>query len=408
MLAQGVGIELTQLENAKFNYIVSDGKWTTYELYIGVETSCESTLVLSMGSDFGGCYGKGFFGNIELTEIDEKVFSAQEANATTLVVDSVAEEDSDEDPKEESDNEVSWANVITVLVTSLTFVAIVLAVMVFVFKRNVKFKKRVKTGRANYDRDTTVMKNKYRRLASDRRDNEVRELAKECEELVALRTEYENNYKETLNNLRSAKLANRDGSRKHEIMAMERELKHISKEVARYGVKVNDYESEIEFMQTEGYLIDLEKRMMREDTSERRQLRKEELMSDEEREISIKKREQKIAKDKQKAENKAKKLAEKEALLQEEKEDIERAKQEAIQKDAQFVQDQELKRIKAEEAKIAKEKAKAEKELAQIKQEEQELKQESEELAKSEQEESNDNMDANDDSNSDNASETKV
>lgn len=379
VLAQGVGVELTELEDAKFNYIVSDGKWTTYEIYINPNETCISNLVLSLGSDFTGCYGKGFFGDIQLTEIDENVFNAQVANDTTLVVSKVAEEN--EETTEESDEgnktNFSWAYIPTIL----TFLAIVVAVIAVFVRRNIKFKKRVKNGKVNYDRDTTVMKNKYHRLASDRRDKEVRELTKECEELIALRTEYEEKYKEALSKLRSAKLANRDGSKRHEIMAIEREVKHISKEVARYGVQVNNYESEIEFMQTEGYLMDLEKRMMREDTNARNQLKEEALMTEEERKALLEKREQKLAKDKEKAENKARKLAEKQQMLKEEREDIERQKQEAIEKDALFMQEKELKRIKAEEDKLAKEKAKSEKELSNIKEEEKEVKQESEKLA---------------------------
>ena len=72
-----------------------------------------------------------------------------------------------------------------------------------------------------------------------------------------LRTEYEDKYKEALSRLRSTRLANRNGSKQHEINAIEREVKHISKEVARFGVQINNYDNEIEFMQTEAYLIDI-------------------------------------------------------------------------------------------------------------------------------------------------------
>ena len=90
----------------------------------------------------------------------------------------------------------------------------------------------------------------------------------------------EEKYKDALARLRSARLANRDGSKRHEIMAIEHEVKHISKEVARFGVQVNNYQNEIEFMQTEAYLIDIEKQMMREDTSYRNQVRKDSLMDE--------------------------------------------------------------------------------------------------------------------------------
>ena len=36
------------------------------------------------------------------------------------------------------------------------------------------------------DRDVTVLQNKYRRLATDQRDKDIRELTKECNELIEL------------------------------------------------------------------------------------------------------------------------------------------------------------------------------------------------------------------------------
>lgn len=373
-LAQGANLELTGLENAKFTYLVSQGEWTNYEFYIGVNSTATSNLVFSLGNEKMGCYGSAFLGNINLTEITEDEFKASGNSDTSLKVDTVVVEDEDdtETTTSDSSNNFSWAYIPTIA----TFAAIVIAVIGVFVRRNIKFKKRVGNKRANYDRDITVVQNKYRRLASDRRDKEIRELNKECNELIALRAEYEDKYKEALNRLRSAKLANRDGSKRNEIMAIEREVKHISKEVARYGVQVNNYENEIEFMHTEGYLIDLEKRMMREDEIARHQLRKEADMPEEKRLEAIAKREQKQAKVEQKAKAKAEKLASKQAKLAEEREAVQKQLEQAKAMDEQYIQQQELIRIKVEEAKLAKEQAKADKELKKL--EKQKLEQERE------------------------------
>ena len=366
-LAEGVNISLSGLENAKFAYLKSEGKWTIYEYYIGVDSSTASNLTFALGSEFGGCYGRAFLGNVNLTEVDKNIFEQSTADEFTLKVNTIkkTEDNTNTETEQNSSNGFDWAYIPTIL----TFLAIVVAVVGIFIRRNIKFKKRVGNKKVNYDRDITVMQNKYRRLASDRRDKDVRELTKECNELIALRAEYEEKYKDALSRLRSAKLINRDGSKRHEVVAIEHEVKHISKEVARYGVQVNNYENEIEFMQTEAYLISLEKRMMRQDEIARNQVRKEATLPEEKRLEAIKKREAKQARAQEKAELKAEKLTNKQAKLEATRKAIQEQLETAKQKDEQLVKEQELLKIKVEEAKLAKEKAKAEKVLKKLEQE---------------------------------------
>ena len=365
-LAEGANIELTNLENAKFTYINTQGNWSNYEIYIGLNSSATSNLVFSLGSEFTGCYGQIYLGNIQVEEVEKDVFTSAVAGNNVLKVDTVAKEDDDttEDTTEKSGNNFDWAYIPTIL----TFVAIVVAVVGIFVRRNVKFKKHIGNKKAEYDRDITVMQNKYRRLASDARDKEVREMTKECEELIALRNTYEEKYKDALSRLRSARLANRDGSKRHEIMAIEHEVKNISKDVSRFGVQVNNYENEIEFMKSEAYLIDLEKRMMREDNLARNIMRKEQTLSEEERVKAQAKREAKQQHAEQKAKAKAEKLANKQAKLQQQREQVELDLQRAKELDEKYLKEQELKQIRLEEQKVAKEKAKAERELQKLEQ----------------------------------------
>jgi len=378
-LAEGVNIELLGLENARFNYVTSNGVWTTYEYYIGVNETIESNILFSLGSEFTGCYGRAFLGNIALEEIEQDIFKDVKSSDTRLKIDTVKKEEEESNEEKGGKTDFNWAYIPTIL----TFLAIIIAVVGVFARRNIKFKKRVGKKRENYDRDITVMQSKYRRLASDLRDKEVRELTKECDELINLRTQYEEKYKDALNRLRSARLANRDGSKRHEISAIEREVKHISKQVARFGVQINNYENEIEFMQTEAYLIDVEKSMMREDNNARSQLRKEAEMTDEQREKAVAKREQKIERENEKAELKAEKLARKQLKLQQEREEVERQLAEAKELDEKYAKEQELKRIKIEEERLAREQEESEKELKNQqteKLEEQEVEQQSQEI----------------------------
>lgn len=372
-LTQGANIKLTGLENATFSYEQSNGKWTKYEFYIGLNSTVASNLEYSLGSEFTGCSGIVLLTDVKMDKIEKTDFDNASASATCLKIDTV-ESSNEEDDEESSSNKnnFSWAYIPTIA----TFLAVVVAVVGIFVKKNVKFKKRVKNGRVAYDRDETVLKNKFRRIAIDKRDAELREMSKECEELTSLRAEYEEKYKQALNRLRSTKLANRDGSKKHEVFAIEREVKHISKEVARLGVQVNNYENEIEFMKTEAYLVDLEKRLSREDNFVRNRDKKESLLSEEERSLRIAKREEKLIKAKQKAEEKAQKLADKKAKIEQEKIDIQNAIAQAIEKDEQALKEQELKRLKEEELKLAKEQAKARKEIEELENAQEEIKQE--------------------------------
>lgn len=363
VLAQGVNVELSNLENAKFKYVTSDGKWTHYEIYVGVDSTVASSLTFALGSEFTGCYGRAFLGNIELTSIEQSDFDTAELKDTLLKVDTIKSDEEDTSNETvKSSNGFSWVYIPTIA----TFVAIVVAVVGVFMRRNIKFKKRVKVGRAEYDRDITVMQNKYRRVAQDQRAKEIRELTKERDELVELRVEYEDKYKDALNRLRSARLANRDGSKRHEIMAIEHEVKHISKEVARFGVQINNYENEIEFMQTEAYLIDLEKRLMREDSFARNQVRKESNMTEEDRAKVVAKREEKAKRAEAKAKSKAEKLAQKQAKLKQQREQVQKDLEQAKALDEKYLKEQELKQIQQAEIKLAKEKAKAQREIEKL------------------------------------------
>ncbi|MBO5910496.1 MAG: hypothetical protein J6Q15_03195, partial [Clostridia bacterium] len=158
-LAQGVNIQLTGLENATFKYITSDGAWTNYEFYVGVNATTSSSLIFSLGSEFTGCYGRAFIGNIELSEVDKDVFNLAVVNENVLKIDTVEQTEEETETSETSGTNFNWAYIPTIA----TFLAIIVAVVGIFVRRNIKFKKRVGNKKAVYDRDITVMQNKYRR-----------------------------------------------------------------------------------------------------------------------------------------------------------------------------------------------------------------------------------------------------
>ncbi len=357
VLAEGVNISLTGLENATFKYLNTNGKWQNYEFYIGLNEATTSNLTFSLGSEHTGCYGKAFLGNITLTEVGKTTFDSVSTAGNILKVDTIIKtnDDTTNNDKDGPGTNFSWAYIPTIL----TFVAIVVAVIAIFLRRNVKIKKHVKGGKPEYDRES-VMINKFRRIAMDEREKEIRALTKECAELTEARNQYETEYKQSLSKLRATKLANRDGSKRHEIMVVEKEIKNLSKLIARYGVEVNNCESQIEFMKTEAYLVALSKQMYREDVANRSVVRKTQDLTQEEREQLFARRRKKQEAKKLKAELKAEKIASKQEKLQEEYNNIQQQKQQAVEKDEQYAKDKQLKYIQQEQAKLEKQKAKAE------------------------------------------------
>lgn len=370
VLAQGANVSLTGITNSTFKYLNTTGEWKTYEFYIGLNDTTKSNLVFSLGSAHTGCYGKAFLGNITLNEIGKSLFEqAKGENVLKLDTVEVAPETDPETDNNKGSN-FDWQYVPAIL----TFIAIIIAVVGVFLRRRIKLNKHVKSGKPNYDRED-VMINKFRRIAIDQREKEIRTLTKECEELTEIRNNYEGEYKQTLSKLRAIKLANRDGSKRHEVMVVEKEIKHLSKLIARYGVEVNNCESQIEFMKTEAYLVALSKQMYREDIASRNTIRKTQDLSVEAREAILARKHKRQENKRLKQELKAEKIADKQERLQEQYIKIQQQKQQAIEQDEQYAKEKQLKFIQQEQAKLDKQKSRAEakaKKIAEIERKEQE------------------------------------
>lgn len=261
----GASISLSGLTDCTFNGVISDKKWTTYTFYISTDSSVTSNFVFGIGNSEGLCTGMAMFGNVVFENIKEDAYKLATANlgeTEKAVVEKDEEDDKKEEETKKSKKEINWV----LLTSTLTAVAVIIAVVGIAFKKVFKpGKKRVKKTKVDYDRNSSVMRQKYRKLAYLKRDRDVRKLEKKVEHLLTDREQKEHKYKDLLKKVREVKLANRDGKLNGDLVQLNKELNHSSREVAKSGVTLNKLKSEIAYMKTEGYLLNLEKKLRRQD-----------------------------------------------------------------------------------------------------------------------------------------------
>lgn len=261
----GASISLSGLTDCTFNGVISDKKWTTYTFYISTDSSVNANFVFGIGNSEGLCTGMAMFGNVVFETIDEDKYTLATANlgeTEKAVVEKDETEEEEEEETTKSKKEINWV----LLTSTLTAVAVIIAVVGIAIKKVFKpGKKRVKKTKVDYDRNSSVIRQKYRKLAYLKRDRDVRKLEKKVEYLVTDREQKEQKYKDLLKKVREVKLANRDGKLNADLMQLNKELNHSSREVAKSGVTLNKLKSEIAYMKTEGYLLNLEKKLRRQD-----------------------------------------------------------------------------------------------------------------------------------------------
>lgn len=258
-------LSLSDIENSVFTKVDTDGKWTTYSFYITPTADVTTELVLGLGTESVKSSGVAIFTNISFEEAtDDTDFNElSKNNPNSLVVGEVASDEEEEDSHDhDEDEDINW----TLLVSTLTAVALIIAVFGVGFKKLMKpGKKRVKKSKVEYDRSSTVMRQKYRKLAFLKRDKDIRVIEKKVALLNEDKLDKESKYKELLSKVRQVKLANRNGKLDKELTTLNKDLNHASKNVSKIGVQVNKLNAEIAYMRTEGYLADLEKRLAKQD-----------------------------------------------------------------------------------------------------------------------------------------------
>lgn len=357
----GASISLSGIENSTFIKITSDKAWTTYTFLVCPDEDVTTQITLALGSTDNVCKGVVAFAGLNFEEISEKAdytSMVAAADSNTKVVGTV-EKDEEETSDEKEKSDINWV----LLTSTLTAVAVIIAVVGVAFKKIMKpGKKHAKKSKVEYDRDSTVMHQKYRKLAYLKRDKDVRALEKKAEALKLDRAEKEEKYKDLLKKIREVKLHNRDGRLNGEIAVLNKELNHASRTVAKVGVTLNKIDSEIAFMKTEGYLQNLEKKLKRQDeVAKQNGTSIEEILKDEDIDVSLA-MDNGLDEAIKKADNIIETKKE-EARLEQERLEKEKAEQERLEQErleAERLEKERLEQERLEQEKLANEKAEQE------------------------------------------------
>lgn len=258
----GFGIKLTEFEN----YFVakqSNGEWTTYTLYINPTSDTTAYLDLSLGNEDLACAGTVYFANINLIELtDDEDFDSIVENSSTIILKNIEEETDEDDSTEDEEKSDSKFSIdketLLYVIPSVIFAIAILITVVAVFVRKIKWKKPSHKTKNAYDRNKTVSKQYYERKATMVREEKLRDLNKQLENLNNDRATYEEQYKADMSSLRKMKISRASQS---DITKLEKEMKKNQKTASTIGVSISKIKREIEYVQTDLYFNALVKQL---------------------------------------------------------------------------------------------------------------------------------------------------
>ena len=259
----GAGIKLTGFNNP-FISLKSNNAWTTYTFYIQGESDITTYLELSLGSEENKTKGSVFFGNISFADdVTKAEFEAAKESDTVNILKAETTNNDDDNADNESsksNNKISKIDLIYLIPSLLTALAILIAIIGFAM-RKIKWKKPTKKSKTAYDRNKTVSVQYYSRKATTMREEKIRELTADLNKINEERKQYEDVYKQDLTRLREMKIKRANPA---DIAKLEKDLKKNQKLSSSLGVTANRISDELEYVKTSAYLNSLIKKLMRE------------------------------------------------------------------------------------------------------------------------------------------------
>lgn len=258
----GFGIKLTGFEDG-FVAKQSNNVWTTYTFYIQPNSDITSYLELTLGNADLLASGVVYFGNIQFVEsIEDDEFENVSENASTMILKKVEETKTEEDDKDSESSEDKKSGIdkqtLLYLIPTIIFALAIVICVVGVFVRKIKWKKPTKKSKNAYDRNKTISKQYYERKATMVREQKLRELNKQLEDLHNDRIKFEEEYKQNLSKLRELKIKR---ANKSEIAKLEKTMKTNQKTSSIIGMSISRIEKEIEYMKTDLYYNSLVKKL---------------------------------------------------------------------------------------------------------------------------------------------------
>ena len=266
-----------------FNYLKNircDEDFETYSIYIHASSDTTAELYLSFTSDTNDTLGSAVLYDINIEDTDSDTYKAAETTCKAKNYDAndgkvfvakaseASEDDDNENENEKNDsparnNDLNWSLIVSGAITGL---AIVLAVILLVF-RNIKIKKIEIKRRENYDRKTSVEYDIARKKAENQVKAEVKALEEDARKMKAELDRLEKDHKEKVVALR----AQDKGKVSKET---DRAFKDYARKRAVIAEKVDSINKKIEETKSPDYLLGLERKIYTQDATQKRNLEK--------------------------------------------------------------------------------------------------------------------------------------
>ena len=254
-----IDISLTNFEDS-FVEKNSYNEWTTYNFYIYPDTATTTYLTFKVTSKDENILSDTIFANIQFlskdTGFDETAFNSN-TEANVIKLKKVTEPtDGEIKPTETKpqNNKSLWLYILP----SVAFAVIIVAAVIIVILKKVKWKKPSKKVKNDYSRDKNFSKQVYLRKATALREEQIIEMKKSLDALLEERSTFEEEYKTTIAKVRELKIKRGDAN---EIAKLEHELNKNRKSSAHIGVKINKMQEDLNLMQTDAYLNSLAKKL---------------------------------------------------------------------------------------------------------------------------------------------------
>ena len=248
----GAEFGLTEIDKKITGIIAED--WTTYTIYVKCTINAEVKLRFALTSLNTNTAGQVFFDNYTYEVVDADAYNVAElnnsSNSTFLFVnDTETEEEKNDNDSTPADLQTIWY----VIPTLILAVALILALVSYLMKK-VKIKKWEKKKVNEYDRERTLARDVIRMDAEKIRDENVKKLNSEINEIKEKLSELEQKHQDRLKNKRSSR---REGVSKE----AEKEFKQYAKIHTAYENKVASLEREIDNMNTPEYLLSVQHKL---------------------------------------------------------------------------------------------------------------------------------------------------
>ena len=267
----GAIFALSELDQS-FTEIVSNDEWTTYTIYVATTDAKDVSLKFGLMSGSNSITGWAVFDNFKFETIDETEYSKAKAyaeNDDKILLVSKTDTETDDDNNDDSDDDSTNNTVIWYLIPSvILFVALVIAVAAY-FMKKVTIKKWEKKKASEYDRNSTLYRDVVRREAEKIRDNRIKELNAEIDEVKQEIERIEQIHKENAKVQRT--------STGNISMSQERDFKAYAKRHTALENKIESLQGKIDNMNMPEYLLSIQRNIILEKVRKEKQAKDEKL-----------------------------------------------------------------------------------------------------------------------------------